>query len=511
MSNADSELETFFRTCNKIFSFNEFVAIAKKVDKSITSEKCKAILMNSPYVFELVNSNFVTLAGVFTNRLFSIRPHSQEVKDSILIAGHRCMPFVDTFIHPSKLIFMYNGKELPKKVQAFSATLAMDIFSLYGRGLSIEIICKDAANAGKTISDLVNNGEFVDKFVRLTCLDITPIIKAEGFNYGDRLNCQVIDWDKGVIDVCVVHTSSKSLMIEKDDIERQKWFGVLEEKLLDSFKILGSCSSIQDQLIMVFMQNLVDLCTKNCGSVEELLDISKRVGIEDFGFETRLWKKGEDVLPNLEWNADSIPKDVADAISKGIISDVIVKQFITNIIYCVEQDNIERRSSNSRSGKRPAKLPFDKAAKKYIQQVADLLSTSNNTDILKDSDDLYSRIKDRLDTLRQDYDTFGDYDIAPLRKIACQIYDGLYTTIHEISNLKIDLKKISPQFAILLIQLFEHAAYFLETVNSDPQSIKDNIEDYSASLNGMNVSYELLLENVENAIKDAKQDNLTVS
>ena len=157
-----------------------------------TPDECTMLLEENPNVFALVDGMYLTRAGAFTGQYFSMKPTRAEISKKVFIAGHRCIPFVDSEILSCDLTFLYNGTVLPRVVVDYSGDAALELFSLYGDEFSSQYIASDPANSD---INLAETSFSLPPVVKMTSFSLEPVIKREGFSSGDRLVCRVSNWD----------------------------------------------------------------------------------------------------------------------------------------------------------------------------------------------------------------------------------------------------------------------------------------------------------------------------
>ena len=129
-----------------IFTLDEFYHYLRSQNVRLTKVQCKDILNASEYVFELVNNEYVTRAGVFVGRWFSFKPTLEEVRKGHIILGHRCMPFINPDVSPDSIVVSKNMIPIEPESTLFSMNLALDVFALYGEGYVLPYILNDKAN-----------------------------------------------------------------------------------------------------------------------------------------------------------------------------------------------------------------------------------------------------------------------------------------------------------------------------------------------------------------------------
>ena len=149
---------------------------------------------------------------------------------------------------------------------------AMQLYQLMGEEYAAQYIASDPLNEGL---DLAATEFELPSTVHLTGFSLKEIIAETGFQYGDRLLLRVLEWNDGIIEV-------EPLIAEKGNVfadgsERMEWMQNLEKYLLESFDLYGPCSSMEEQLANVYVDYKRELCIKNCASIEEFLDWTKKI------------------------------------------------------------------------------------------------------------------------------------------------------------------------------------------------------------------------------------------
>ena len=270
-----------------VFTVDEFYRYLKSHGAKVTKADAKEILQVSEYAFSLVNNEFVTKAGVFTGRWFSFKPSREEIEKGSIIIGHRCIPFVNPELPPDSITVISEGNEVESKAGVFSMNLAMDTFALYGEGYILPYIFNDKNNKELGLSSVQYS---MPQEITLTCWSLDKICGGTSFKYGERILCRVISWSD-----CVVEMKSQKnendvsqFVISDEAVLREEWYSHFENGLLESFDRHGPASSIEEQLSYLFLENQEQLCVRCCGSTEEFLAHTTKIGFEPYGVETRI-------------------------------------------------------------------------------------------------------------------------------------------------------------------------------------------------------------------------------
>ncbi|MBQ2551723.1 MAG: hypothetical protein II563_02600, partial [Treponema sp.] len=420
--------DVFLRTYADKFSIRDMLKFFSSAGIKTTAQECQAYLDESPWVFALESGAYVTKAAAFTGEIFSIRPTAQEFEQGVLVPGSRCIPFVDSEVLSSSLVFFINGKRIPKKVGTFDSDTAIDMFQLYGEEYAPQYIASDPANKNL---DMVSREFDLPNNVRLTGLDMRIFIEDYGMQLGDRILCSVLNWDKGFLQAMVVRDGKNKFNRGIDGSAKIMWYAKLEESLLESFDRMGPCDSMESQLANVFFENSRDLCGSLCGSVEEYLNgYANKVGFCHFGVETRLWFKGQDVPSIGKWNSSGFEekRHHKSALPYGVSQDVL-EQYIYDMIFSRSTDFdklIEKIY--------PDDYVFHKDEKSYILEV----------------------LKDFYVSIKGKYNWFSDVAVGEIRSTALDLFSDVSGLIYKIDTNADDVKALPQQELVILTQLYGH-------------------------------------------------------
>lgn len=460
---ANLVIQKFLRTYNCPFTVEDFSSLLAKIGIKDTKENYIDFLETNGNVFALADGKYVTRSYSFTGLYFSFKPTSIEIDRTVFIVGHRCIPFVDPEILSCGLKFIYNNTLLPTKIVSYPSSFVLKLFRLYGEEFSSQYIAADPSNEKINLAD---NDFLLPSKINVTSFSIEPIIQKEGFKYGDRLLCKVIDWDKGIIEISVLHHNENPFQMNSLDIEREKWYSDFETVLLNNLEIIGPCSSIEEQLALIFAEKGSDLCKKNCGSIEEFFCKSKKIDIEPFGVESRIWKKDEDVPAIGKWNyldvrqsAENFDSDMFTCSDSSFIEDAFLKN-----MFFKESDNYTEVLEKMY----PYYYKFSKKQREYM-----LL-----------------HLKNRHDILFRGYNRFADFEIGAIRCKALELYTIVNELVCSIDLAGADLALFSQQPLIVLSQIFGQIIRIMELLETNQSAIIKEINEISLSIEGMEFNFE---------------------
>lgn len=454
----------YLRLKKEIFTSEEFYKHLRSNGVKITKNQATDLLRTSDFVFTLVNNEYITRAGVFIGRWFSFKPSKEEIEKGQIILGHRCIPFINPETTPDSINVAVNNQIIQSETAVFSMNLAMDTFALYGEGYVLPFILNDRANQTTPLSSLQYN---LPNEVTLTSWPLSAICPDRKFEYGDRILCRVVNWEDSIVEMFVQENDMKKMAVAKSAIEREDWYTYFENGLLNSFDRNGPASSIEEQLAFLYLENQEELCIKNCGSAEEFLKHTKKIGFSSFGVETRIWRNGEDVPYIGEWNR-SFSKEMVMSDMSMTFSPYILDAFIQNHIY---EESTGTKKLDS----------IEELVEKIFPQSLHMSSAERKLVLLN--------IEKRRDILKKEFNQFSEYPIVAVRKRILDLFSQVSSLLCAIgcSGLKIEL--FPQQEMIVLSQLFSHIVRLVEEVQNQWARTQFPIDDVMLSLEGMEETF----------------------
>ena len=462
-----------------VFTAEDFFHYLKSKGVKTELSEVAGLLHSSNLIFPLVNNQYVTRAGVFEGRWFSFKPAREEVDKGYIILGHRCMPFVNPELPPDEIELFANGQVIASESQIFTMNFALDAFALFGEGYVIPYIINDKKNDDVSLSSVQYT---MPTEINLTAWPINKLCApGDEFKFGDRFLCRVIDWANSIVEITHLKGEQNEMIISRDSIERENWYSDFENGLLRSFEKNGPGSSIEEQLAFLYLENQEELCIKNCGSAEEFLKHTAKIGFSPFGVETRIWRNGEDVPYVGNWN-----KDISNEI---IMSDLSV-MFTPCILDAYLEDFIcENRKTKN---------------KKTLEDLENQIFPPGLHLTGEERRELMLNMKKRHDILEHNYNPFTDYGIAPIRKRILKLFTNVNEIVCDIAGSNISPEEFPQQKLVILSQLFSHVAHLLEDVENLVLRDQFPVDDVSLSLTGMEETFEDIVYTLKSEIERNK-------
>ncbi|MBR6582845.1 MAG: hypothetical protein IKK80_04440 [Treponema sp.] len=459
-------LRNYFSVQENIFSVSGFMAYLKSKGIKLSFDEALGILNSSNYVFPLINDEFITRAGVFTNKWFSIKPSKEEIKKDRLVLGHRCMPFINPDIPPCDIkIITPTARPFPR-FDTFSMNFALDVFAFYGEGYVIPYIINDRANKDFSLQSVQDS---LPNQTSLTCWTLSQVAGRK-MNYGERLLCRVVDWPSNTIEVQLIEKelpqNKEELQITVDDLQRERWYNYFEKGFLESFEKNGPSGSIEEQLALLFLENIDVLCVKNCGSSEEFLRHTKQIGFANYGVESRIWRTNE-VVPYVgNWN-----NEISDELMLAEISSNFTPQIIDAYLH---------QNLFCKNHLKPTKTIEEIAACIFPPSL--IMNKVERTAILLN-------LEKRNDILNKKYLGSFDNDIAPLRERTLNLFTQVNKLMCSIGGAKLDMKKFPQSELVILTQLYGHIINIIDELENIFLRLKFPVNDVMLSLNGMEETF----------------------
>ena len=481
--NESAIIEEFFLNYHDIFTLDDFCRLMKSDGLKLSHDYARSILDSSDMVFSLVNEEFITRAGVFIGRWFSFKPSAEEIQKGYIILGHRCIPFVNPEVAPDS-IQITNGKSLiaPKAVK-FSMNLALDTFALFGEGYVLPYIFNDHSNKKLQLSS-VQYGMPAE--IDLTAWPLAKIAGHYKVKLGDRILCRVIDWAESLVELTVLPASSSD-ELTSEDLEREEWYSNFEKGLINSFETSGPVASIEQQLAFLFLENQQELCTRSCGSAEEFLKHTKKIGFSPYGVESRIWYANTPVPYVGNWNKNTSAESLFSNMTM-IFSPQIIDSFIKNYLF-------EER---------------ERGSKKTIDTLVDEIFPPTLKMSLQERKLVLLNIEKRRDILNKVYNQFTDYKLAPVRQRVLDLFSQVSYLLCAIGCSGLSLQDFPQQELVILVQLFSHVARILEEMESDYLRDLFPIDDVLLSLEGMEETFDEIGEILHNSLDAITYDSIKI-
>ena len=341
--------------------------------------------------------------------------------------------------------------------------LALDTFALYGEGYVLPYVFNDHSNTEIPLSSVQYGmpGE-----IKLTAWPISKLHGGKTIKLGDRILGRVINWEDNVVELSVL-PSDPSDELSVQDIEREEWYADFEKGLIENFETSGPASSIEQQLAFLFLENQESLCRQTCGSAEEFLRHTKKIGFSPYGVESRIWYANKPVPYIGNWNKDYSADSLFSNMTM-IFSPQIIDAYLENYIY-------EQREHNS-------KKTIETLVNEIFPACLKMSASEHRLVLLN--------IEKRRDILNKVYNQFADYKLAPIRQRVLELFTQVSSLLCSIGCSGLKLEEFPQQELVILVQLFSHIARIVEEFEVEALTDVFPYDDVTLSLDGMEETFD---------------------
>lgn len=472
----------FVRRYVKPFSARELQGEFRKVGLKFTISQLKEMLEDEPDVIPLEDGAYITRAGAFTGRTFSFVPTDKEVEQGVIVLGDRAIPFADPEMLYFEFTLAVGGSPLNSATFECDPNVVRDLFYLHDDEITDQIVAKDPAT--KDLNLDARDFELPRKF-NLTGFDARGFFELSDFRKGDRIMAYVNNWDTGVIDIVPLKCVNPDAIVGIDFL-RENWYECLENSLLAGFDKDGACDSIGAQLSNVFFDKKEELCNLTCGSVFEFLLRSKKVGLEYYGVESRLWRRGEEVPALLDGEYGAMIGEFYD------VSPLLIDAFLKDEFF---------------RAKKPVPLSEDTISK-ILPEGMDLDEETKRS--------LSLQIRDRNGRLQKSYNLFADFKFGEFRSSAIALLQEIRELYFSLDCREDEIPKFPQSELVAVAQFYLQTVDIIETVEMNAEatfnemSVEDWLHVMEMSVDGMGNQLDYIRPILLDAYEQIKKERFSV-
>lgn len=438
------------------FSLTKLLAYLGETDTQENREDISDFLVYNQmaYLYSGHNSGdavWITRAGLFSGKSITIQPTKKELASGILIPGSRLVPFYNPSLMPHELTFRYKDESLPRLLCELSTEEVLPLYMLFGEEYIPQYLALDNEK---------NNALFYDfeepypVNFSLSVINVTALYWDESFSRKNCLSAKVIDWAHGVFEL--------SLIDPMEATEKEEWTSSLENSLSQVFEITGPGTGIEEQLAFAFFLEQEKLFVSSVPSVGDVLALSKKIGLEPYGVETRLWYRDVVIPSQSSWimNLVVAPASIVEEafVLLGLpVNMLVMDSYIKDALFLNDTDyaSIMARLIPVHSGQNSFCLPVIKR-----------------------------ELKARFSELKETYNLFADNEIGMLRNRFVTLHSALSRIMLDLHYSGLSPDDIPEQGAVILEQLLSHTVSALETIDGN------NLDTYCAESDALWASIE---------------------
>ena len=479
----EDKLMRFLRTALKPFSILNLLDYLEEPQSRFNIEEYSSYLIYNQLAYlypETENEKdvWISRAALFTGKKLVITPSPDEIAKGVFIPGSRFVPFYNPAVLPHELTFEYKGKKLGRKVISGSPDELYLFYSLLGDEYAPQYLAFESNENAERINNL---DEYPEELT-ISVISMDSIYWSSGFKPGDRIIVQVKDWNIGLFELDILHEN------DIDPEKEKKWLTQMEKSLIQSFEIAGPCACIDEQLAFAFFLGQDVVFTPYAISLEFFLNWTKKISLEPYGVESRLWFTGEVIPSHSSWNM-AIITSPSSLLEEALVhlrlplSPHIVDICIFDALFRKEPD-----ASALLHRLLPDKYCTDfiyvPVVERYIRR----------------------RFKDSSAT----YNWFADQEFGSLRNRYVELHNALMTYVFSLEKTGFEPDEIPDQGAVVLAQLMTHALSALENLDTSSDIDPIDIDSLWASIEGMEESFFEAKTAIQEALPDMNKKRFSV-
>jgi hypothetical protein len=258
----------------------EAIATAVALPATVIRDEIESELNNSEHIFRLPDSMFATYRSLFNGGLFRVMPSEIEIRNGILIPGHRFLPFCHPDLFPSD--FRVTSGDTKRAIRARSFPMRLgDITSshvLMGTDEMLDYLCADSGERSILFGDADPN-----LLLSVTVLDLSNQYKKRRTRLGDSLVFRVNDWETGAFTLLPPEKIPNSV-----EFPQESWWDEFGDSLAEVIDEFGDYLSIPEQIAMAFARGNRNLLAIPSSDVETAVARSGRFQIRHLDGQSML-------------------------------------------------------------------------------------------------------------------------------------------------------------------------------------------------------------------------------
>lgn len=455
--------------------------------ESVTAATCRSAeqyLEHNHLAYEFPDEpgfekEWISRAGLFTDRSVLIVPGKDEIAAGVFIPGSRCVPFCNPSLLPHELTFYLGDQELPRKQIRVTPEDAYKQYDLFGEEYIPQYLSLD----NEENAAIFSSTEYEDPdFFYINAVDMGDFYWKSGFKPGDRIAATLVDWVEGIFILDLV--SASTIVPERE----AKWKAALERNLASSFKIIGAAGSMDEQLAYAYFLGGDSMFSLHATEVSHALRNSSVIAFEPYGVETRLWFKDQTVPPPDRWTISmvSLPASLFEEALVQLGLPVSIRVFDSYIL-----DSLYRRETDC-SLLLDRLIPVRLADNAFCIPVIERAAAS------------------RLKELQKTYNIFADNETGRLRTRFIALHSELTRFIFMLRDTGLLPGTMPEQGAVILAQIMAHAISALENLDFPVSDNPGDIDNLWLSVEGMEESFFEIKTVINEALPELLKQRFTI-
>jgi hypothetical protein len=479
--NQEEALLDFLDNVTEPFDLEDVVTYIRMIDpKRINrlAAEAEAFINFRNIAFQIGNRRWISRRGCFEPVRFVISPTKMELRNGILIPGHRCVPFAYSALLPHEYTFLWKGVSIPVVFTEGTPDEFHPYYNIFGEEYALQYIARDNPENEESFN---NDPEEYPAEVYIHTLDMRNIYREVSFVPGDRFVVRTADWKNGIFELEKVGKDEWSAA------DLYSWFEAAEGGFEDSLNLLGPSTSTEEQIAYAYWYGGSRMREVPAWSLEEFLyEKTDRIEVAAYGIETRFWYSGREIpdLKDLDGNQTRPDKTLLEEIlsRKNIpISEYVVQAYVRDALYRGDKD-------------------IPRIIKRIVPPCIELNVQERKC--------LSEYIAEVLREFVKTYSPFTDKAIGPIRQRVGELHTAVIELVTRLEKADIDPSSLPKHAFIIFSQIQNHAAGVMEDLDAEPTD--EELEAIDNSLDGMIETYEEIKEQIEEALDNFRRNRFSL-
>ncbi|HCM26652.1 MAG TPA: hypothetical protein DIC34_08935, partial [Treponema sp.] len=465
------------------FGTAEAVAAIRRVDAEggrRLAEEVSAFLSSRKLAFPSGAGRWTSRRTFFSGGSFAISPTRLEIRNGILIVGHRCVPFANPILLPHELSFSWKGESIERTTSEGPPEDFYPFYDLFGEEYAPQYIARD----NEANEEAFNADPYEDPpDVSVSTLDMRAIYRETAFVPGDRFEARIADWKGGAFEL---------IKTDKDAWaagELAAWEEAAEAGFMRCFDALGPGASTEEQIAFACWYGGPRTISVPAFALEEYLyERTERIDTAQYGMETRFWRTGKEIPDSGEWSAAAGPPDKTEieSLLAGLgvpVSEYVVESYVRDALFRRET---EIHSIIARLV--PPPIEVGQAERLFVAQY----------------------IAETREDFGPTYNLFLDKEMGPIRQRVAELHTAVVALVARLNEHGIDHSWLPKHAFVTLSQLQAHSANLLEDLDYDDPPEERELDGMDNALDGMMDMYEEIRSAIDEALDGFRRSRLTL-
>lgn len=479
----EEALYEFLDSTIQPFKVEEAVAYIRMIDSKRVHQLAEDIVvfLDSRHIaFRKDNGAWMSRRGFFEQAPFVISPTKLELRNGILIPGHRCVPFASQELLPQEFVFYWKNRIVPTTTTEGDPKEFYLYYTIFGEEYAPQYVARDNPENEKAYN---NDMDEDPAEVSINTLDMRNIYRETSFVPGDRFVVRTLDWRKGTFSLERV---GKDEWAEED---LNSWAEAAEAGFENSFNILGPGSSTEEQIAYAYWYGNSRMREVPAYALEEFFyEKTDRIETVSYGIETRFWFAGKEIpdLKKLDGSQTRPDKTTIEKLlcEKGIpVSEYVIHSYIRDSLYRMEEDD-------------------GFLIKRIVPQNVKI--NAHELRLLEEY------ISDAREDCKTSYSLFVDKSMGPIRQRVGELHTAVIDMASRLAGDDTDLSWLPKHTFIVLSQIQSHAAGVMEDLDTNEPLPEEELEAMDNSLDSMIETYEDIRELIDDSLENSRRNKFSL-